>query len=129
MKLNTFNDSIIFDDGFILLPPYEHPRYAEYVQFVKDGGTAEEINIEPVGEVPTSVTKFQGKAALMNMGMFDQVEQIIEHPDTPPLMKLVWREGQEFYRDSDFVKGMAQTIGLTEIDLDNLFIMAGKIKV
>ena len=78
--------------------------------------------------VPQQVTRFQARAALYQAGLLDQVEAAISAPGTDKMLKLAWQDAQAFKRDSQFVSGMAQTLGLTAQQLDNLFISASQIE-
>lgn len=77
--------------------------------------------------VPQSVTKFQAKAALHLAGLLDSVEPLMASPDTPQLARLAWQDAQEFRRTSPTVLAMAQSLGLSDSQLDELFITAAGI--
>ncbi len=81
------------------------------------------------GDVPSSVSRFQARAALMLEGLLDEVEAYIARPDVDPLAKLAWREATEFRRKSLTVVMLSSVLGLTEADLDRLFIKAASIVV
>lgn len=91
----------------------------------------EAVSVEPDPEpVPesieawrarTAVSRFQAKAALQLAGMFDQVEALMANPAADPLARLAWADAQEFRRMSPTVLAMAAPLGLTELQLDDLF--------
>lgn len=78
--------------------------------------------------VPHSVTRFQAKAALDEAGHLDAIEAIIANPDTPRLYVLAWQDALTFERDSRTLAALAGMLGLSDTDLDALFIRAAEIK-
>ena len=77
--------------------------------------------------VPSVVSKFQAKAALLHFGYLDAVEAIMANPATPAIAKLAWSEAQEFLRDSPTVAMMAGALGLTAAQVDDLFRFAATV--
>jgi hypothetical protein len=92
-------------------------------------GRYEIIEEPPIPEpVPDVVTPFQAKGALLIQGLLPQVESLIVHPDTDPLVKLAWQTAQEFRRYSPSVLGMAEALGWTGQQLDDLFVLAATLE-
>lgn len=83
----------------------------------------------PVPVVPFTVTPFQAKAALYSAGLLSQITALMENPATPDLTKLAWSEVTEFTRDSPLLNGLAQTLGLTQQQVDEFFIAAAQIEI
>lgn len=77
--------------------------------------------------VPRSVSRFQARAALLNAGLLESVEQMMSSPDTPALARLAWTDAQEFRRTSPTVAAMAGALGLSDAQIDDLFIAAATI--
>lgn len=77
---------------------------------------------------PQEVTRFQARAALYQAGLLDQVEASIAAPDTDMMLKLAWQDAQTFKRNSQFVSGMALKLGLSEQQIDSLFVAASQIE-
>ena len=75
-----------------------------------------------------TVTRFQAKAALLEAGLLDQVQEYIDGPDVPFLVKLAWQEAG-FRRGSKMITDIASELGLTEEQMDNLFLQAQEIEV
>lgn len=88
---------------------------------------AEALRPVPVPVVPPVVSRFQARAALMLAGLLDDVEALMAAPDTPALAKLAWADAQEFERQSPTIAALAGAVGLTEQDIDALFITAAGI--
>lgn len=76
-------------------------------------------------QVPVAVSRFQAKVALDAWQLLDDVEVMMADPATPLVTRLAWADAQEFRRDSPIVLAMAQALGLTPAQLDELFIYAG----
>lgn len=107
---------------------------------VLDDGTIESVlaSIIPDGEiidtedeepiiVPQVVSKFQGKAALLAAGLLSTVETVINSTETDPLVKLAWDNVTEFHRQSPMILALSVPLGLTDEQLDQLFIAANTI--
>lgn len=78
--------------------------------------------------VPQQVTRFQALATLHNAGMLDQVEAMMAQPGTDKLTVLAWQNALDFKRTSSMVLDMAQALGLTDKQVDDLFIAASQIE-
>lgn len=65
------------------------------------------------------VTRYQAKAALMQAGLLETVEQAIADTDDP-LIALAWEEAA-FDRMSPLIAEMKTVIGLTDEQVDDLF--------
>jgi hypothetical protein len=83
------------------------------------------VVIPPV--VPQSVTRFQALAALDAAGHLDAVEAIMADPATPKLQRLAYQNALNFERSSTTLQVLAGALGLTDADLDQLFITAAGI--
>lgn len=84
----------------------------------------------PEALVPQTVSRAQGKAALIMGGLWSSVVNYAEGLEDE-MVKLLAQtalyDTQEWRRDSPFLTECAQSMGLTEEDLDNLFITASGI--
>lgn len=91
------------------------------------GATVLPADPEPL-VVPNEVTRFQARAALYQAGWLDEIEALIVAPETDRILVLAWQDALAFNRQSPFVREMAQQLGLTEQQLDDLFITAAQIE-
>lgn len=123
-RINSYDDSIHCEDGEIIRPPYDAPRYQDYAAWVQTGNEPEVFLEIPTDPVPAVVTRFQARAALDQVGLFDSVEAMMASPDTPRVHRLAWMDAQEFRRDSALVVSMAHVLGLSEQQIDDLFRLA-----
>lgn len=71
------------------------------------------------------VSRFQAIAALMDAGMLAQVNTALA--DAGPLAQLAWAEATEFRRNSPTIAGLAAGLGMTDIQVDDLFRAASLI--
>lgn len=81
---------------------------------------------------PAVVSRAQGKAALIQAGLWDQVLAYVESiadPTEKALADVALNDTTEWRRDSAFLNAAAAAIGLTPAQLDGLFIAAGQIKI
>lgn len=78
--------------------------------------------------VPQEVTRFQARAALYQAGLLDEVELLIAATETDRMLVLAWQDALTFKRHSSFVQAMSQQLGLSESQLDELFISASSIE-
>lgn len=73
------------------------------------------------------VSRFQGRAALMQADLLGQVETIMEDPATDPLTIMAWHDASEFRRLSPTIDAVAGILGLTDLQVDDLFRQAATI--
>lgn len=88
-----------------------------------DGSWIEKI---PVPEV---VSKAQAVLALNAAGKWDEVDAHLNADDTPVEQKLAWANITEVHRDSPMLAAVSDAIGLSDEQVDELFIAASQIKV
>ena len=90
---------------------------------------ADEIDNTPVAipPCPQVVSIFQGCAALQAGGYLDPVEAYMTGPASA-VEKLAWRTITEIRRTSPLTAKLAVMLGLTETQVDDLFILAATIE-
>ncbi len=88
---------------------------------------AEQLAAMPV-PVPQEVTRYQALAALHLNGLLARVKAMMADPATDPLTLLAFDSAQTFKRYSPMVLNMAQALGLSEEQVDDLFIAASQIE-
>lgn len=81
----------------------------------------------PVAGVPQTVTRFQARAALARAGLFTIVNNAMKAFPEDDERRLAWEDAQDFRRTSPTMLGMAASLGLTDADLDALFVTAAGI--
>jgi hypothetical protein len=76
--------------------------------------------------VPTSVSRAQALAALSNAGLLTQAQDAA-NASTNPLVPIFWNNAQTFDRTSATVATLGASLGLTDAQIDSLFIAASTI--
>ena len=71
-------------------------------------------------------TRFQAKAALMQAGLLDDVEAAVAASDDP-MIKLAWQEAS-FVRLSPLISAIAEAVGISDEQLDELFESAMRVE-
>ena len=121
--LHFLSDEDIANGGMALLP-------SDCVEITDaEAASIREAQLADVPvPVPQEVTRFQARAALYQSGLLEAVEAEIAKPETAMMLKLAWQDAQTFKRESQFVAGMAQALGLSAQQLDDLFTAASAIE-
>lgn len=118
--------------------PVSNELYGDVQQWIDEGNTLAEFDGYP--EVPMTaeqlkdwresavVSRFQARAVLRQAGLRSQVEAIMDDPATDPLVIDAWTDAQEFKRMSPTVLNLADGLGLTDTEVDDLFRQASTIE-
>jgi hypothetical protein len=81
----------------------------------------------PVSVVPASVPMWAVRTILQQDGLFDQADALIKNSNDAAL-KNVWDYGNYADRDSFSIAALGNSLGLTEAQIDKMFIDAANIK-
>lgn len=111
---------VSIDGGFSVEPPAEEPA----PEPEPDPTPEEALAMERARMI---VSRFQGRAALMQADLLGQVEAIMEDPATDPLTIMAWHDASEFRRLSPTIGTIAGMLGLTDLQVDDLFRQAATI--
>lgn len=135
MKLAEVEDGIVVN--VIEVDPAHVPDWAEGWPDARDAGpgwTWDGESFAPPDDpapeaapVPPVISRFQARAALLQVGLLNAVEQAVSQAE--PLVQLAWAEAIEWRRDSAALNKIAAALGLTETDMDNLFRLAATIAI
>ena len=74
---------------------------------------------QPVFTPPNEINSFQAKAALVAAGKYEQVQAFIS--TLPMIDQLRWQEATTFRRDNEYLVAIANELGLSEQEVDDLF--------
>jgi len=88
-------------------------------------GNVIEPYVPPPEPVPSAVSMFQARAALLAAGLYEAVDAAIQQAGGVNLV--AWEYATEVRRDSPLVAAMAQQLGLTDEQVDQLFRQAAAI--
>ena len=134
----VFDTEVEVPDNTTAIPEYHTfqtpPEQAGYYAIMENGwklvpgNKPEYVVFEPVNlkYVPEKITRFQAKAVLYSQGLLTTVEDLINN-STDPLLKLLWQDALYFERNSQALNTMAQQLGLSQEQLDDLFIAGEQI--
>lgn len=99
-------------------------------QAEKDAAIAADIEAKRKASVPASVTRRQAKQALLLKGLLANVQPAIAAiPDAAQraMIQIEWDDSQVFDRDRPALIALGSALGLSDIQLDNLFIEASQL--
>ena len=95
--------------------------------FVLPDGATIEPYIPPPTPVPTTVTRFQALAVLAAGGYLDTVRTYINTLDPNNVQRLAWENAADWERTSPTLNALAAMLGLSDAQVDDLFIAASNI--
>jgi len=78
----------------------------------------------PTIEVPQMLTPRQARLALLAVGLLDEVETLLANDKA---MQIWWEYSLDIQRNHEHIVVMGAALGLTELQLDNLFIEGAKL--
>jgi hypothetical protein len=81
----------------------------------------------PPPSVPAEIQMWQARSILARAGLLEQVNQAVKAAANPEI-EIAWEYAPNVVRASSFVSAMAASLGLSEAQLDGLFIEGSKIK-
>lgn len=99
-------------------------------QVEKDAAIAADIEAKRKASVPASVTRRQAKQVLLLNGLLANVQPAIDAiPDAAQraMIQIEWDDSQVFDRDRPALIALGSALGLSDIQLDNLFIEASQL--
>ena len=112
--------------GFEFLEEVEKPKqegfYAIEVAPINNKQTWKLVEIPK--EVPQEITPLQSKLQLLEIGLLDEVEALVT---ADRKVQLYWEYASVIERDNEILLMMATSLGMTEEQLDDLFIKANKL--
>lgn len=94
---------------------------------VQDGMLFDGVNYtHPSPEVPEVVTMRQARLALFGAGLLSAVDAAIDALPSPQkeAARIEWEYSQEVHRDKALVQTLGPALGLTDAQMDALFIAA-----
>lgn len=81
--------------------------------------------IPPAPVIPTQVSMRQARLALLQNNLLDDVENAIANGTRAD--QITWEYATEVNRSDALVQNLSVALGLSETDLDNLFILASSL--
>jgi hypothetical protein len=133
------SDELIESLGFI--PVVDAKPIPTETQYIVEGGvelfngvptkvysvmdkTAEMIEAEAKALVPQQVTPRQARLALLQATLLDEVEALLVNDKA---MQIWWEYSLDIQRNHSHIVAMTTAMGMTELQMDELFILAGSL--
>jgi hypothetical protein len=120
----------IDDDGksrISFIADAEGPYQDEYRAWLEAGNVTEPY-VPPPPAIPQQVPMWAVRTVLQNDGLFDQAQALINETSDNAL-KNVWEYGNFADRNSRAISVLAIELGLTEAQIDQMFIDANNLTV
>lgn len=73
------------------------------------------------------VTPYQARIALHLSGLLPAVEAMMANQDTPAEATIAWEYAISFQRQSPFIASLGPALGLTEAQIDEMFLAASQV--
>lgn len=120
------NDTTVLrtkDHTFVPLVP-GNADFTMYEEWLAEGNTPDPA--DPVSNVPAAVTMRQARLALLQTGKLDTVNAAIAAMpgDAGAAARIEWEFSSSVERNREYVKQIATGLGMTDKQLDDLFILA-----
>lgn len=101
----------------------ENSDYQQYLAWVAAGNVAD-LYVEPPPPIPQSLTMRQARLALLDAGKLSSVDSAINSMPSPQKERaqIEWEFSNEVQRTNGVVSAIGPLIGLSETDIDALFV-------
>ena len=83
--------------------------------------------VAPPPPIPQTVTRFQALAVLAAGGYLDIVRTYINTLDQNNVQRLAWENATDWERTSPTLNALATMLGLTDAQVDDLFVAASQV--
>lgn len=100
--------------------------YQQYLQWLAEGNTPEPY-IAPPPPIPQTVTRFQALATLAAGGWLDVVHTYMDALPRNNVQRLAFENATDWERTSPTVNALAAMLGLSDAQVDDLFVAASQV--
>lgn len=125
-KLTDTTLIIRIDDGAYIPADPANTDYQQYIAWLAEGNTPEPYVASPP-PIPQSVTRFQALATLSSAGHLPTIRAHIATLDQDDIVRLAWENASEWERTSPTLAALAAMLGLTDTEVDDLFVAAAQV--
>lgn len=110
-----------------IIGPEDTSAWAAYQTWLSAGNTPDPAPVE-LAPVPPQVPMWAVRTVLQNDGLFDQAQALVE-ASTDNALKNVWEYGNDALRSSLAINALGAALGLTQAQIDQMFIAAASLTV
>ena len=122
-----FQNSVVLVEQSMEIPfDLGNTDYQQYLQWLAEGNTPDPY-VPPPPSIPQSVTRFQALATLAAAGHLPTIRTYIATLDQDNITRLAWENAADWERSSPTLAALATMLGLTDAQIDDLFITAAGI--
>ena len=100
--------------------------YQQYLAWLSEGNTPDPY-VPPPPPIPATVTRFQALATLAAGGYLDTVHTYIDTLPRSNITRLAFENAGDWERTSPTINALAAMLGLTDAQVDDLFIAASQV--
>lgn len=125
-KLTATPEIIARDDGWFIPTDPANTGYQQYLAWLAEGNVPEPY-VAPPPPIPSTVTRFQALAVLAAGGYLDTVRNYINTLDQNNIQRLAWENATDWERTSPTLNALAAMLGLTDTEVDDLFVAASQV--
>lgn len=90
-------------------------------------GAVVEPYVAPSPPIPSTVTRFQALATLSAAGHLPTIRTYINTLDQDNITRLAWENAADWERTSPTLAALATMLGLTDTEVDDLFVAASQV--
>lgn len=102
------------------------PESRDFQEWLAEGNTPEPY-VAPPPPIPSTVTRFQALATLAAGGWLDVVHTYIDNLPRTDITRLAFENATDWERTSPTVNALAQMLGLSDAQVDDLFTAAAQV--
>lgn len=125
-KLTATPEIIARDDGWFIPSDPANTGYQKYLAWLADGNTPEPY-VAPPPSIPQTVTRFQALVTLSAAGHLPTIRAHISALGEDDITRLAWENATDWERSSPTLAALATMLGLSDIEVDDLFVAASQV--
>lgn len=122
-EINSVTQSVIRDGGELVDGQWQY-KWKVVELFTTEEERVEALKAHAKSLVPFSVPMMSAELELLDAGLLDDVEALVA--SLPRTAQIIWRRAQSVERDHPLIAVVQQAKGLTDSEIDQLFIRAAK---
>ena len=122
-----FQNSVVLVEQSMEIPfDLGNTDYQQYLEWLAEGNTPEPY-VPPPPPIPQTVTRFQALATLAAGGWLDVVHTYMDALPRNNVQRLAFENATDWERTSPTVNALAAMLGLSDAQVDELFVAASQV--